>query len=209
MNPDFIPPAAAGPDVAYTPAHVARAVVDVLAPELAGLRIWEPCVGGGAFADALAPLASELLVSDIDPQAHGLTQRYPKPTRSEPHNIGWGLPHGWPRPGAIVTNPAFSKLDEHVPIMLDAARDLVALLLIGQWVAPASRDWLWDHAIPDWHIWMRERIAFEGPGRQGGTTDMREYSLVVWRRRHGSWGGRGLMGRMSTTTGRLWLGRGA
>jgi len=32
------------------------------------------------------------------------------------------------------------------------------------------------------------RIAFQGPGRDGGSTDMREYCLLVWRRQSdGSW----------------------
>jgi hypothetical protein len=209
----------AGADVAYTPDHVARALVEVLRPELTGARVWEPYAGGGAFCRALSGVAGITYATDCDPAAEGVGLA----------DIGltpWDVAKGWPwtaagrgfpastspeverelRPQWIVTNPPFSLLDAHLPVLFEAATEGVALLLVGQSLAPGKRDWLWDAAVPDEMLWIRERIAFCGPGRTGKDTDMRDYAWVIWRKRAGSWMGRGLLGRVSTETGRVWRG---
>ena len=191
---------AAGADVAYTPPPVASTTVDLVAAEISGAVVWEPYVGGGAFADALRSRARAVLVTDCDPAAPGLAA---PSAFGAVHDVGRGLPVGWPRPDWIVTNPPFSLLDAHLPILLEVATRGVLLLLVGQWLAPGARDWLWDAATPDEVIWHRERIPFKGPGRTGKATDLREYAAVIWRRRS-TWVGRARMGRYSTALGRVW-----
>jgi hypothetical protein len=139
------------------------------------------------------------------------------------HDVSKGLPNdwgrSWPHPHWIVSNPPFSLLygDEaglvkgtvtpcHLRVLLDTATEGIALLVVGQSLACGARDWLWDTAVPDEMLWIRERIAFCGPGRTGKDTDMRDYAWVIWRKRAGSWMGRGLVGRVSTDTGRVWRG---
>lgn len=180
-------------------------LVEVLRPELAGRVVWEPYGGGGAFCAALGPIVDALLVTDCDVAADALARFPAVATFTRAHDVSAGL----------------------------------------------KRDWLWDVAVPDEMLWIRERIAFEGPGREGkggrgaparrpvagtgrggeqdrevrieqgerwvrhdpvragpavGETDMRDYAWVIWRKRAGSWMGRGRMGRVSTVTGRVWRG---
>lgn len=209
LFPNALPRPAEGADVAYTPDHVARALVEVLRPELTGCACYEPYGGGAAFCEALGPLASRLLVTDCDPAAAALTRFPARQTTTLVWDVARGLPEDWPQPHWIVTNPPFSLLDAHLPVLFDTATVGVALLLVGQSLAPGKRDWLWDVAVPDEMLWIRERIAFQGPGRSGKETDMRDYAWVIWRKRAGSWMGRGLIGRVSTETGRVWRGRSA
>jgi hypothetical protein len=210
LFPTILPRPAEGADVAYTPGSVARALVETVRPEIVGASVWEPYAGGGAFVDALqAAGAGHIFATDCDCAAEGLNRG--------DVNVVCDVGRGWPwttaRPDWIVTNPPFSVLfgDEagangHLRVLFDTARVGVALLLVGQSLAPRKRDWLWDSATPDWFLWIRERIAFEGPGREDGGTDAREYAWIVWRRQaDGGWNGRGLMGRVSTETGRVWL----
>lgn len=195
-----------GADVAYTPPPVARAVVEVLRPELVGATVWEPYAGGGAFVDALRDGGAGIVyATEADPLATGVH-------RADVGLTPWDVTRGWPwtaaKPDAIVTNPPFSELDEHLPILLATAQRLVCLLLVGQSVAPACRDWMWETALFDEQLWSRERIPFEGPGRNGANTDMREYAALVWRKQpDGSWMGRGLSGRFSWhQPGKIWRG---
>jgi len=203
LFPDTLPAPMAGADVAYTPNHVARALVEVLRPELSGARVWEPYAGGGAFCRALSTAAGITYATDCDPAARGAAD-------ADVDQVPWDVAKGWPwtvtPPHWIVTNPPFSLLDAHLPVLFDVATDGIALLLVGQSLAPGKRDWLWDTAVPDEMLWIRERIAFCGPGRTGKDTDMRDYAWVIWRKRAGSWMGRGLVGRVSTDTGRVWRG---
>lgn len=204
LFPDSTPRPMAGADVAYTPDPVAAAIVALLRPELTGARVWEPYAGGGAFIRALRPVAGMTFATDCDPAAEGVGLAYVGRSR-------WDVAKGWPwtapPPAWAVTNPPFSLFDAHLPVLLNTATEGVALLLVGQSLAPGKRDWLWDIAIPDEVMWCRERIAFSGPGRDGKTTDMREYAAVIWRKRAGSWMGRGRMGRFSVESGRVWRGR--
>jgi hypothetical protein len=192
-------------DVAYTPDDVARALVGVIAPEVFGRWVWEPCAGGGAFVRALHGANAHVLASDTDDcygwMPDGAT------FSACPWNALDGVPTGQQRPDATITNPPFSILDDLIPVLLDSTDEMVALLLIGQWFAPASRDYLWERAVPDQTYWIRERIAFTGSGRDGKSTDMREYAWVVWRKRAGSWMGRGRVSRLSWRDGRTWSGR--
>lgn len=204
LFPDTLPAPMAGADVAYTPDHVARALVEVLLPDLCGATIWEPYAGGGAFVRALADVAGITYATDCDPAAVGV--RAADITTPGAWDTAKGWPWTGPQPAWIVTNPPFSLLDAHLPVLFDTATVGVALLLVGQSLAPGKRDWLWDVAVPDEMLWIRERIAFQGPGRSGKETDMRDYAWVIWRKRAGSWMGRGLIGRVSTETGRVWRG---
>jgi hypothetical protein len=193
-------------DVAYTPDAVADALVKVIAPELKSRVAWEPCAGGGAFVRALHGARAKVVASDIHDGVDGW-MRDGAVTSAAPWNALDGFPPtAMRRPAAIVTNPAFSILDDFLPMALDVADQMVALLLIGQWLAPACRDYLWERAVPDEMYWLRERVAFVGPGRDGVTTDTREYAWVVWRKRAGSWMGRGLVRRLSWRDGRTWSG---
>lgn len=79
-------------------------------------------------------------------------------------------------------------------IQIPSAR-MVALLLLQQWIVPDGqgaehrRDLCWGPlARPTHQILLYPRIAFEGPGRAVGATDMREYALYLWHRQpDGSW----------------------
>lgn len=196
LFPELMP--VAGDDVAYTPDAVARACVATLPPIIGGA--WEPYAGGGAFCRALVGHGAYVFASDIDPAAPALGS-----TLSRLADASKGWPLEGPRPDWIVSNPPFSVLDEHLPVLLATAQVGVAMLLIGQWLAPGARDWLWQGALPDEILWLRERVAFEGPGRNGKDTDSREYAWIIWRRSaERGWMGRGHVGRLSWHTGQLW-----
>lgn len=205
LFPSRLPAPAEGADVAYTPDHVARALVHVLRPEILGATTWEPYAGDGAFVRALhAEGAGFVYATECDPAATGIRLADVGLLADAGRGFPWARTDN-PGPAWIVSNPPFSQLDAHLPVLLAAAQVGVALLLVGQCLAPAKRDWLWDTAIPDWTLDIRERIAFCGPGRDGVSTDMREYAWMVWRKRAGSWMGRGIRGRVSTETGRVWM----
>ncbi len=216
LFPDLAPAPAEGADVAYTPDRYAEACLRTLGDVRCGdapLTAWDPHAGGGAFCRAAWSVfgsATTVLATDIDSNAPALRPAFEVPPGGllvqRTHDATRGLPHGWARPDWIVGNPPFSEMTESIQGALAVATAGVGFLMIGQWLAPQSRDWLWDTCRPDEVFWVRERIPFEGPGRNGKDTDAREYAWVVWRPIGTSrfpWFGRGLIRRLSVD-GRTW-----
>ena len=192
LFPDLpaVPTAEEGSDVAYTPAACAAACVRYLADN-GGIPCpyWEPFAGGGAWIDPLDTIGPGF-ASELDPHAA---------------SIGIGA-HVWdaakgPRPSwmpirSVVTNPPFTCAASMLRRFLQIEGvDLVCFLVLQAWiVAPGKEqeqrlDLIWGPtARPVEQVVLYPRIAFEGPGRSGTTTDMREYCLLIWRRQpDGSW----------------------
>jgi len=200
-----------GPDTAYTPHDIVEAVLRHLGAELRMRPVWEMHVGGGAFVSVLDAarmgrgpqgIAQPLLVlsTDADPAAPGLTIG----DMSAHHDATAGLPEGWPSPDVIVGNPPWSTAREHLEVALRTAGQLVAWVLPGG--LPHRGGWrdVWAHAWPDEYIALG-RVSYDGPGRTGRGSSMTDSALYVWRRSvlTGSWMGRGLMGWLDRSRGRI------
>lgn len=183
-----------GSDVAYTPAAVAEACVSFLHQEcLMRGSWWEPCAGSGNWLQALGDPQRGLgpgMATELDPQAESV-----RSGRAVQGDALQGPPGDF-EPENIVTNPPFSIAPQLLRsfIQIPSAR-MVALLLLQQWIVPDGqgaerrRDLCWGPAArPTHQILLYPRIAFEGPGRVVGATDMREYALYLWHRQpDGSW----------------------
>lgn len=180
-----------GSDVAYTPAVVAEACVRFLHQEywMHG-SWWEPCAGSGNWLTALGHRLGPGMATELDPQAESV-----RSGRAIQGDALQGPPDGF-EPENIVTNPPFSIAPQLLRsfIRIPSAR-MIALLLLQQWIVPdgqgaeCRRDLCWGPlAKPAHQILLYPRIAFEGPGRAAGATDMREYALYIWTRQpDGGW----------------------
>lgn len=200
-----------GSDVAYTPAAVAEACVRFLHQEcwMHG-SWWEPCAGSGNWLRALGSRSGvgPGMATELDPQAESV-----RSGRAVQGNALQGPPGNF-EPENIVTNPPFSIAPQLLRSFLEipSAR-MIALLLLQQWIVPDGqgeerrRDLCWGPvARPTHQILLYPRIAFEGPGRSTGGTDMREYALYVWwRHAAGGWcpPGPTVLRRLNWATGEL------
>ena len=197
-----------GSDVAYTPAAVAEACVRYLVAhhELRG-PWWEPCAGSGNWLPALGR-AGTGDASELDPQAESV-----RSGAAMQRDALMGPVFGF-EPECIVTNPPFSIAPQLLRRFLEVrSARLIALLLLQQWIVPDGqgaerrRDLCWGPlARPTHQVLLYPRIAFEGPGRSTGATDMREYSLYVWwRHAAGGWcpPGPTVLRRLNWATGEL------
>lgn len=182
-----------GSDVAYTPAAVAEACVRFLHQECWMFGSWwEPCAGSGNWLSALGARSGlgPGMASELDPQSESV-----RSGRAVQRDALQGPPGDF-EPENIVTNPPFSISPQLLRsfIQIPSAR-MIALLLLQQWIVPDGqgaerrRDLCWGPvARPTHQILLYPRIAFEGPGRVVGATDMREYALYLWHRQpDGSW----------------------
>lgn len=182
-----------GSDVAYTPDAVAQASVTWLARQFGPRWLspwWEPCAGGGAFVRALQTLGPGA-ATELDPHAEAVRRGM-----AQAGNALHGPPAGM-QPILICTNPPFSLATEILKMALAVPTcQVVALLLLQSWIVPEGHraSWVWG---PDARLYRQvvlyPRIAFGGPGRNGNTTDQREYALHVWRRVDGVWNASGPM----------------
>ena len=198
------PPPGKASDVAYTPPEVARALVDDLGRRYClgstPLTMWEPWCGAGAFSEAWAHARpwDKVVASDIDPGASLVVRK-----RAALRDAFDGPPDGgisW-----TVSNPPFSRFDDCLRLALEHSRVGVAMLLVGQSMAPIARDWMWTESPPDSMTWLTPRISFDRPhAEKKGQTDMREYAFMVWLRRGGKWHGRMRLGRLNWRTGQSW-----
>jgi hypothetical protein len=199
MNPLFpdleaVPVAESGSDVAYTPDAVAfQCVVYVVDRLLGGRRHgqhWcEPCAGDGAFARAMtSEVAGPAMVLELDPMAGAV--------QSGLAMQGDALAVDYSRIEVVITNPPFTCAAQLLRRLLDCpTMGTVCFLVLQGWIvapgkAPEERlDLLWGPtARPVEQVVLYPRIAFQGPGRSGTDTDMREYCLLIWRRQaDGSW----------------------
>lgn len=192
LFPDLqaVPVAEEGSDVAYTPDVVARASVAYLAGRgWIGGPWWEPCCGAGNWLPALMDFAPGI-ATELDPNALAVRLGF-----AIQRNALKGPPSGF-EPACIVTNPPFTCAAQLLRVCLAVPTvKMVCFLVLQSWnVAPGKepeqrKDLCWGPtARPVEQVVLYPRIAFEGPGRSGTTTDMREYCLLIWRRQpDGSW----------------------
>ena len=191
---EALPVAEEGSDVAYTPDTVAfQCVVYVVDRIMGGRRhgqSWaEPCAGDAAFARVMASeIAGRSLVMELDPKAASV--------RDGVAVQGDALVADYTGVEVVITNPPFTCAAQllRVCLAIPTVKTICFLVLQAWIVAPGKEpeqrlDLLWGpSARPVEQVVLYPRIAFEGPGRSGTTTDMREYCLLVWRRQpDGSW----------------------
>jgi hypothetical protein len=166
-------------DVAYTDERVARAITRYLV-EHHDLRktstIWEPCAGDGAFVrELLALTAAPVLAHDLDPDAP--IHRGVLDPRGLPPADG-GFPEGAPQRlwvrqasyetqtrgvGWVVTNPAFTLLDDIIKFMAEICTDGFALLFLTQALNPVKRDYIWRDMRPVETVDLSPRSPFKRP----------------------------------------------
>lgn len=187
-------------DAYYTPDRLARACVSAvneychqeaaagrLEGELArGItgRVWEPHAGGGAFPRALLDLTDAAVrVSDIDPEAAGLTRAaYPPGRWPHPRQAGLDFLEVAPRlderPDWFIGNPPFKAAQAHVEHALEHAGRHVLLVLQLAFLESAERLPLWRRGGLR-HFWAcAQRPSFV----EGGKTYGRPFALFWWDR---------------------------
>ena len=191
LFPDLpaVPIAEEGSDVAYTPDSVARACVAYLAAH-GGIPEgwWEPAAGEGAWLPALQEV-SPGIATELDPNALSVRLGF-----ALCRDALKGPPANWVQ--SVVTNPPFSCAAQLLRVCLAIATcEMVCFLVLQSWIVAPGKDGeerldlIWGPtARPVEQVVLYPRIAFQGPGRSGASTDMREYCLLVWRRQpDGSW----------------------
>lgn len=174
-------------DAYYTPDRLARAIVSELREHIyiTG-TVWEPHVGGGAFARAILDGTHQqipnalpvLLVSDIDPDAVGLYgyENFPHAVRSHP-GMDFLASRGY-RAEWIIGNPPYDRAEAHTRHALRFSRHVVFLLRLAFVESLGRRNFWRDH--PARHIWALSRR----PSFTGGRTDSAAYGVFWWDRCH-------------------------
>ncbi len=128
------------PDAVYTPAHLARFLVDLL-PWDGVDRVLEPSAGGGAWVDAVVDLRLEpleLVGVDVDPHCRAASL---------------GLSNYRPQVGDVLTlelgvfdrvigNPPYSAIREHVERGLELAPEVAFLLPLDLLAGSSNAAWL-------------------------------------------------------------------
>lgn len=161
-------------DKHYTHPDTARAVIQRLIDYgdiCAGDMILDPCVGKGAFANALrenddVPGSVEIVTVDQDASVVA-AYHCDFTTFASPHQYQ-----------LIVSNPPFSQAQafvEHALTMIDP-RGTVAFLLLLQFLGSNGRGEFFSRCPPTTIDVLRPRPSFA----ESGATDMREYALFRW-----------------------------
>ena len=186
---EAVPECAAASDAAYTPAACAFACVRYLV-ESGGLPCpyWEPFAGGGAWLDPLDTIGPGF-ASELDPNAPSIG------IGAHVWDAGKGPKSSWGKIASIVTNPPFTGAASLLRSFLALDVDLICFLVLQSWIVAPGKDGeerldlVWGPtARPVEQVVLYPRIKFQGPGRDGVSSDTREYCLLVWRRQpDGSW----------------------
>jgi hypothetical protein len=159
-------------DKHYTKPEVVSAIVERLVKYgdvHAGDRVLDPCVGLGAFANAVRalPMATVVRTIDNDPSVE-----------ADIHNDFLMVPVRGDLFDLILSNPPFSIGREFVERSIGwcAPTGTVAFLLLLQFLGSNSRADLFAKYPPSTIDIMRPRPSFA----EDGSTDMREYALFRW-----------------------------
>ena len=159
-------------DKHYTNPHTATAIIRRLIQYediQDGDRILDPCVGKGAFPNAIITEAYnevDVTTVDVDPEVVAThTADFLSFRRSEPFQL-------------IVSNPPFSQgqaFVEHALSLVDP-RGTVAFLMLLQFLGSNGRAEFFRASPPSTIDVLRPRPSFA----DNGQTDMREYALFRW-----------------------------
>lgn len=152
----------------YTPDLLAAALVRRL-PIQAGDRVFEPHVGGGAFARALLPTGCQLVVNDVDPGAPGLALGHLA-------RVGDALSYQGPAFDWVIGNPPYREAQAHVIKARQLGRHVCYLLRLG-FLESRARFQFWQ-ANP----LRRLMVLSERPSFTGGGVDSAAYGLFWWDR---------------------------
>lgn len=174
LFPDLQPidQADAGSDVAYTPAGVIRALLRAPSPlPPPGAPVWEPCAGGGVWVEELRAAGHVVEGTEIDSKARSIAlglARHGDALQDRPSFPDY----------EIWTNPPFGIANKLLLDWTTRPRPprRVVLLVLQQWIVAEERAWIWP--LLRRQILLYPRICFEGPGRESGSTDMREYCIL-------------------------------
>jgi len=157
----------------YSPTVLAEAIVDELPASIGkdSRGIWEPHVGGGAFARAVLrrwPKA-RLRVSDLDPTSPALL------------DMGGELGDFLTLSGApwlVIGNPPYSEAEEHVRHALEVTQRHVVFVLRLAFLESATREAFWSGDGSCLRkVWvMAERPSFSTDGK----TDSCAYMAAWW-----------------------------
>jgi hypothetical protein len=164
----------------YTPQPVADILVGRIARLIDGRSVWEPHVGGGAFALAAQRAGAIVSVSDLDPAAAGLKLIETWPSRA-PYSALDGWP--WPEleaPEWVIGNPPYDEAEAHIRAALAVAREGVAFLLRASILSSRGRFALWTTPARmqlAGIYYLAGRPSFDGTGR----TDSVDYVWLIWR----------------------------
>lgn len=159
-------------DAYYTPDDLARALVGVL-PVGWRVRVWEPHVGGGAFAEALHDRGCYVMASDIDPDNQWAPSFDPLLLACDDFlQLDWSA--HW-----IVGNPPYRDAMAHVRHALRQTDRHVVFLLRLAFLESRKRAAFWSKH-PCRKIW----VLSERPSFTGGGTDSAAYGWFWWDAEH-------------------------
>lgn len=155
-------------DAYFTPDALAEALVGLL-PISPLHTVWEPHVGGGAFARAVYNRRIWLIVSDVhEPSVRALRECAPR--RWE---VGDFLDLDW-HADWIIGNPPFRDAEAHIRHALNQAPRVAFLLRLAM-LESKARAPLWRDHPPSVVYVLQERPSFTGSG-----TDSAAYGWFVW-----------------------------
>lgn len=170
-------------DAYYTPVGAVERLLTMMPAFRASLgdspRLLEPCVGGGAFVQALTPhLPAETtwITNDLDPNVAAQTHW----DASDPTNWWPLFAHGQTI-DAVITNPPFNVAEKIAWAALDNQRiPWVIMLLRLSFLEPTiSRRQLF-RAHPPSYVFVTPRISFTGDGKTDNVTT----AWMVWHKDH-------------------------
>jgi len=154
-------------DAYYTPDALASALVGLL--DVDGLTVWEPHVGGGAFASAARDAGASLYISDVhDTSVAAAMDLQPRAAAvADFVDLKWA-------PDWIIGNPPYRQAEEHIRHALTCCDRVAFLLRLGV-LESTKRAPLWvDHPPAVVHV-LQQRPSFTGGG-----TDSAAYGFFVW-----------------------------
>lgn len=160
-------------DKHYTTNELATAIIEHLAKSgdlVDGDRVLDPCVGLGAFANAVRVRCPSSKVVTID-EDHDV--------EADIHRDFIQVPPTGDLFDLIVSNPPFSLAREFVERSIGICKPdgCVAFLLLLQFLGSSSRKELFDRCPPASVDVIRPRPSFAADG----STDAREYALFRFR----------------------------
>lgn len=132
-------------------------------------RVWEPHVGGGAFARAIERRTPWVMVSDLDPCAPGLKIGSFSSSGADFLDLDWSA--DW-----IIGNPPFRDAESHIRHALTLAPNVAFLLRLAM-LEGKTRRALWEEHPPA-QVW----VLAERPSFTGGGTDSAAYGFFWWDR---------------------------
>lgn len=173
-----------------TPDSAIDSLLAVIEDDLPSFKVWEPCCGDGAISKRLAPLALDLVSTDIkayegfDPDGTiDFLSICPKDAIPVGDQVDWEIATALMgfEPDCIITNPPYGDDAEafarHALRLMESQMGIVMFLCRHEWDCAKGRSDLFDHPAFAMKITLRHRPRWI-KGSKGAPRH--NYSWYVW-----------------------------